>query len=73
VRELVLGSARLEALLRAVAHNNRGDAYVSQGNFEAAINGHDQAISLNPDFARPFNNCGFAYLKRVSPTARSRI
>ena len=51
-------------LVRAVAHNNRGDAYVAQGNFEAAINDYDQAISLNPDFARPFNNRGFAYLKK---------
>ena len=51
-------------LVRAVAHNNRGDAYVAQGNFAAAINDYDQAISLNPDFARPFNNRGFAYLKK---------
>ena len=51
-------------LVRAVAHNNRGDAYVAQGNFDAAINDYDQAINLNPDFARPFNNRGFAYLKK---------
>ena len=51
-------------LVRSVAHNNRGDAYVAQGNFDAAINDYDQAISLNPDFARPFNNRGFAYLKK---------
>jgi len=50
--------------LRAVAHNNRGDAYIAQGNLEAAINDYDQAIGLNPDFARPFNNRGFAYLKK---------
>ena len=50
--------------VRAVAHNNRGDAYLAQGNTDAAINDYDQAIGLNPDFARPFNNRGFAYLKK---------
>jgi len=51
-------------LLRAVAYNNRGDAYVAQGNYDAAIDDYGQAITLNSTFARPFNNRGFAYLKK---------
>src|SRR5262245_23401021 len=46
-------------LLRAVAYNNRGDAYVTQGNYDAAIDDYGQSITLNSTFARPFNNRGF--------------
>ena len=65
----LIDEANETALVRAVAHNNRGDAYVAQGNLDAAINDFDQAISLNPDFARPFNNRGFAY-PRKGPESR---
>src|SRR5262245_58356716 len=51
-------------LVRAVAYNNRADAYVAQGNYDDAIDDYGQAISINSGFARPFNNRGFAYLKK---------
>jgi tetratricopeptide (TPR) repeat protein len=60
----LINSENETTLIRSVAHNNRGDAYVAQGNFDAAINDYNQAINLNPDFARSFNNRGFAYLKK---------
>jgi tetratricopeptide (TPR) repeat protein len=63
----LINEANETVLVRSVAYNNRGDAYVAKGDFDAAINDYDQAISLNPDFARPFNNRGFAYLKKGNP------
>jgi tetratricopeptide (TPR) repeat protein len=51
-------------LVKAVAYNNRGGAYVAQGNYDPAIDDYGQAINLNSNFARPFNNRGFAYLKK---------
>src|SRR5258708_18255450 len=48
----------------AVAHNNRGNAYVAKGDYDRAIHDFDQSIKLNPTFAKPFNNRGVAYLRK---------
>jgi tetratricopeptide (TPR) repeat protein len=45
----------------AIAHNNRGDAYVGKGEYDLAIQDYDESIKLDANFAKPFNNRGFAY------------
>jgi len=50
--------------LLAVAHNNRGNAYAENGDFDHAIADYDVAIKLNPTYAKPFNNRGLAYQKK---------
>src|SRR5581483_12310368 len=60
----LIDDARETKLLRSVAYNNRGDAYVAKGDLDAAIKDYNDAIDLNPDFARPFNNRGVAYHKK---------
>lgn len=44
----------------AIAYNNRGNAYVQQGQYELGLADYDHAISLNPGYARAFNNRGIA-------------
>jgi tetratricopeptide (TPR) repeat protein len=48
----------------AMAHNNRGTAYVAKADYDRAIQDFDQSIKLNPSNARPFSNRGVAYLKK---------
>lgn len=46
---------------RAVAYNNRGDAYRASGNSDLAIADFDQAIVLDPNYAHAYYNRGNAY------------
>jgi tetratricopeptide (TPR) repeat protein len=48
----------------AIAHNNRGNAYATKGDYDRAIRDFDQSIKLDPTSAKPFNNRGVAYLKK---------
>ena len=52
------------ALVLAIAHNNRGDAFSAKGEFDRAISDYDLAIKFNPTFSKPFNNRGVAYQKK---------
>lgn len=52
------------ATAMAMAHNNRGTAYVAKADYDRAIQDFDQSIKLDPSNARPFNNRGVAYLKK---------
>jgi predicted O-linked N-acetylglucosamine transferase (SPINDLY family) len=45
----------------AEAHNNLGNAFKSQGAFEAAIGHYEQALRLKPDYAEAYNNAGTAF------------
>ena len=49
----------------AIAHNNRGNAYVRNGDFDRAIEEYDQAIKANSKYAKAFNNRGVAYQKKA--------
>ena len=49
----------------AIAHNNRGNAYIRKGEYEQAIKDYDEAIKLMPNFAKALNNRGVAYQKRA--------
>ncbi len=49
----------------AIAYNNRGNAYISQGQFDLAIQDYDKSINLDPNFAKPLNNRGVAYKKQA--------
>ena len=46
---------------RAVAYNNRGDAYRATGRSDLAIADFDQAIILDPNYAHAYYNRGNAY------------
>ncbi len=39
-----------------MAFNNRGSAYADKGQTDRAIQDHDQAIKLNPNYAAAFYN-----------------
>ena len=52
------------ALILAIAHNNRGNAYSTQRDYDRAIKDYDLAITLNPNYAKPYNNRGVAYQKK---------
>ena len=49
---------------RAIAHNNRGNAYTAKGDLDRAILDFDQSIKLDPTYAKPFNNRGAVYLRK---------
>ena len=57
-----LGQGTTAAL--AVAHNNRGNAYATKGDYDRAIQDFDELIKLNPMHAKPFNNRGVAYSRK---------
>jgi tetratricopeptide (TPR) repeat protein len=48
----------------AIAHNNRGNAFIVKGDYERAIQDLDRSIKLNGTYAKPFNNRGVARLKK---------
>ena len=52
------------AQVLSIAYNNRADAYVSEGQYDVAIQDYNQSIKLNPTYAKPFNNRGVAYEKQ---------
>ena len=47
----------------AEAYNNRGNAYHSTGDFDAAIQGFNKAINLDPEYASAYHNRGLAYFQ----------
>lgn len=48
----------------AIAHNNRGNAFSANGEYELAILDYDESIKQNSTYAKPFNNRGVAYQKK---------
>ncbi|MDE5069512.1 MAG: tetratricopeptide repeat protein, partial [Trichodesmium sp. St4_bin8_1] len=45
----------------AYAYNNRGVVYDKQGKYDLAIADYNQAIQLNPKYAKAYYNRGLAY------------
>jgi tetratricopeptide (TPR) repeat protein len=58
-----LGSGRLDAIARSLAHFTRGDAHFDLQNYERAVADYDEAVQLNPEFAAAYRNRGEAYLR----------
>lgn len=50
--------------VKAIAYNNRGNAYTGKGEYDQAILDYDELIKLDPDYAKALNNRGVAYLKK---------
>lgn len=42
-------------------YNDRGNAYFSSRRYEDAIKDYEQAVDIDPNFAKGFNNLGIAY------------
>src|ERR1051326_3822803 len=40
----------------AIAHNNRGNAYTVKQQYDLAIQDYDEALKIQPAYARAFNN-----------------
>ena len=49
---------------KAIAYNNRGNAFIIKGDYEHAVQDFNEAIKLNPTFTKPFNNLGVAHLRK---------
>lgn len=49
---------------QAIIFNNRGSAYGRKGELDRAIEDFDQAIRLNPSYARAFYNRGLSYARK---------
>lgn len=60
---LILADGETPRIL-SVAYNNRGNAYVAEGEYDRAIQDYDQAIKVNPNYAKAFNNRGVAYARK---------
>src|SRR5262245_28372185 len=60
----LLASNRYNERNRAIIHNNRGVAQRSRGDLAAAIADYDEAVRLNPDYARAYSNRGNAFYER---------
>lgn len=48
----------------AIAHNNRGNAYIAKGDLDRAIEDFDRSIKLDRTYVKPLNNRGVALLKK---------
>src|SRR5437899_5470453 len=46
------------------AFNNRGNAHLSNRNYDRAIDDYNEAIRLDPKYAMGFTNRGLAYLRK---------
>jgi tetratricopeptide (TPR) repeat protein len=60
----LIDSSSATAKSRAIAYNNRGNAYIAKGDYDRAILDYNESIKLNADYARAFNNRGVAYQKK---------
>ena len=56
-----ISSGRLQGHDLAAAYNNRGFAYMANGDYERAIDDYNQAIELDPKYAFAYNDRGVAY------------
>src|SRR6266705_3428708 len=61
--ELIKSNAD-NAKVLAIAYNNRGNAYTSQGQYDLAIEDYDKSINLDPNFVKPLNNRGVAHKRK---------
>src|SRR5271170_3306736 len=57
----VIQSGRETQKNLAIAYSNRGAVYSDEKDYDRAIADYDQAITLDPQNAAPYNNRGNAY------------
>jgi tetratricopeptide (TPR) repeat protein len=57
----VIQSGREPPKKLATAFDNRGVAYKHKGHYDQALQGHEEAIRLNPSNANAYNNRGVVY------------
>jgi tetratricopeptide (TPR) repeat protein len=57
-------SNRIKNKQTGMFHINRGAIYVNKGELEKAIADYNEAIRLNPQYAKAYNNRGLAYEKK---------
>ncbi|RKY31419.1 MAG: hypothetical protein DRP74_04965 [Candidatus Omnitrophota bacterium] len=50
--------------LKARPYSERGNIYLSRGDFTRALNDYNKAIEINPGFDDAYNNRGFLYTKK---------
>lgn len=68
----IINSGRESGERVAYAHNGRGVAYVSKGDYVRALGDFDKAIQLKPDFADAYATRGVAYgIARIALAAAS--
>jgi len=60
----LINTGKETKLFLAIAHNNRGNAYLTKGDYNRAIEDYSLAINYNPEYAKPFNNRGVAFQKK---------
>ena len=54
----------------AATHNNRGNAYIRNGDIDRAIADYDEALRLNPKYIDAFMNPGVTACRALpAPTA----
>ena len=61
----LINSSQVTKVALAIAHNNRGNAYIAKADYDRAIKDFDQSIKVNPTYPKPFNNRGVAYLRKA--------
>ena len=49
---------------QAIAYNNRGNAYASQGQYDLAMDDYNKSINLDFNYAHPLNNRGVLYKRK---------
>jgi tetratricopeptide (TPR) repeat protein len=52
------------AKVLAIAYNNRGNAYTSEGQYDLAMDDYNKSINLDPTYARPLNNRGVVHKRK---------
>ena len=68
----LIDSSQVTRAALAIAHNNRGNAYVARADYDRAIKDFDQSINVDPTYPKPFNNRGVAFPEegRIRPRAQ---
>ena len=63
-RQINRGPKARQKRRKAIVYNNRGIAYMSEGEYDCAIKDFTKAIEVKPDFAEGYNNRGVAYAEK---------
>ena len=62
--EVIKANASGNVKVLAIAYNNRGNAYTSQGQYDLAMEDYDKSINLDPNYAHPLNNRGVLHKRK---------
>ena len=59
--------------LLSIAYNNRGNAYLGEGEYDTAIADYDKAIALDPDNVKTYHNRALAIGQRAAKKTEERL